>query len=145
MSAYKEIRTEFRNLDSLKKALNDVGYGVMEVSAKAKENTLDLMGYNHRAYGQAVIRFDRSAYNAFEDTGFVWDQEAGVYRAVVSTHDSDYTHDGKRYQNFGEVTLKKVQQRYAYHEVKRQAAVKGYTVREVAGSDGTIRLQLTHR
>ena len=140
MSAYKIIQTEFRNLDSLKKALADCGFGHCDLSAGPKVNGLELTPY-HILPGQridkAVVRLPKSHYHGFEDTGFAWDEASGSYRAIISTHDGD--------GNFGAGTLKQVQQRYAYWEIKRQAAVKGYTVREVKSTDGTIRLQLTHR
>lgn len=138
MSAYKEIKTEFRNIESLKKALKDVGFGVFDLSASAKVNGLQLTGFGGGNAGQVALRLNRSQYHGYEDTGFAWDAQSQSYRAVISTHD-----DGVK--NFGAGTLQKLRQRYAYHEVKRQATVKGYTVREVAGTDGVIRLQLTHR
>jgi hypothetical protein len=138
MSAYKQISTEFRNLESLRKALADVGFGHFDLSASPKVNGLEMQGfYYNRNIGKVALRLPKSHYGGFEDTGFAWDDETKAYRAIISTHDGD--------GNFGASTLKQVQQRYAYHEIKRQAAVKGYTVREVAGTDGVIRLQLTHR
>jgi hypothetical protein len=140
MSAYKLIQTEFRNIDSLKKALKDVGFGVFDLSAGPKANRLELMPYNYRPGQQidkVVLRLPKSHYDGYEDTGFAWDEATKSYRAIISTHDGG--------GNFGPSTLKQVQQRYAYHEIKRQAAVKGYTVREVKGTDGVIRLQLAHR
>ena len=78
-----------------------------------------------------------SHYEGYEDTGFAWDEETRTYRAIISTHDG--------WGNFGEETLTKLRQRYANHEVRRVARAKGYTCREVKSTDGTIRLQLTHR
>lgn len=144
MSAYKEIRTEFRNLESLKKALADVGFGKFHLSSGPKVNDFETMGY-HRPGEKVALCLKKSDYNAFEDTGFAWDAKTQTYRAIISTHDGVDHYGNQTSAYFGEGTLKKVQQRYAFHEVKRQAAVKGYTVREIAGGDGTIRLQLTHR
>lgn len=137
MSAYKEIRTEFRNIESLKKALADVGFTHCELSASAKVNGLRMTGYASNRGERVALMLPKSHYHGYEDTGFAWDEATQSYRAIISTHDG--------YGNFGAETLKKVQQRYAYQEIKRQAQIKGYTVREVSGTDGTIRLQLTHR
>jgi len=137
MSSYKEITTEFRNIESLKKALADVGFAHCDLSANPKENGLSMVGYGGRPGENVALRLPKSHYGGYEDTGFAWDEATKTYRAIISTHDGG--------GNFGAGTLQKLRQRYAYQEVKRQAQVKGYTVREVAGTDGVIRLQLTHR
>jgi hypothetical protein len=137
MSSYKELKTEFRNIESLKKALADVGFGHFDLSANPKLNSLPMIGYTGRPGENVALRLPKAHYHGYEDTRFAWDAETRTYRAIISTHDGG--------GNFGAGTLQKLRQRYAYQEVKRQAAVKGYTVREVAGTDGVIRLQLTHR
>ncbi len=142
MSAYKRIQTQFKNLDSLKKALVDVGFDHFEVAANPQANDLVLHGYSASHGGDAALRIPKDHYNAFEDTGFAWDPESKTYRAIISTHDGGFTVGEARYANFGEGTLTKVRQRYAYHEVCRQARMKGYGVRQVDDQSGAIRLQL---
>lgn len=133
MSAYKEIRTEFRNLESLKKALADAGFGSCDLSASATVNGLQLQGWGGRQ-GQAVaLRLNKSHYHGFEDTGFAWDSVSKCYKAIISTHDG--------YGNLGAGTLEKVQERYAYHEVVRVARSKGYLVRtEIDKQTGVTRV-----
>lgn len=136
MSAYKEIVTEFRHRDSLIKALADSGFRC-EVANDATANGLELHGYALSSGGRANIRIPKSAHpGAFEDTGFIYNSVTKTYAAKISTHNSP--------GNFGREALEKVTQRYAYHEVIRQAKLKGYTVQQHASADGTIRLQLTH-
>lgn len=137
MSAYKEVTTEFRNLDSLKKALADCGFGHCELGASARVNDLQLQGYGGSRADSVALRLPKSHYRGFEDTGFAWDAATQSYRAIISAHDG--------YGNFGAQTLQRVKQRYAYHEIIAQAARKGYTVREIKSTDGVIRLQLSHR
>jgi hypothetical protein len=134
MSQYKKISTQFRSLDSLKKALKDVGFGHFDLSANVKANSLTLAGYAGRQGENVALRLPKSHYHGFEDTGFAWDDETKTYRAIISTHDGN--------GNFGEGTLNKVKQHYAYFELTRQARQKGYSVRRQKGEDGVIRLKL---
>lgn len=125
MSSYKEIRTEFRNLDSLKKALQDVGFGKYDLSVLPKVNGLPLQRWGGGVAENVALRLPKAHYKGYEDTGFAWDAESKTYRAIISTHDG--------HGNFGAGTLEKVTARYAYHEVVRVARAQGYMVRtEVA-------------
>lgn len=134
MSKYKEIKTEFRNLTSLLKALEDLGYtsDQVEVAPDAKEPTLPLYGYlNDMREERASVRIDRKYVGrASNDVGFAWNGSS--YTAIISDYDSQ-TH-------FSDYKVQRLTQRYALHEVKRQARLKGYSVQEFQQPDGSIRL-----
>jgi hypothetical protein len=134
MSAYKKISTQFRNLESLKKALEDIGFGHFDLSESAKVNSLTLAGFYGSRGEDVALRLPKSHYHGFEDTGFAWDDETKTYRAIISTHDGG--------GNFGEGKLAKLRQAYAYQELKKQAKAKGYAVSKQVGDDGVIRLKL---
>ena len=134
MSAYKKITTQFKNLESLKKALADIGFSNFDLAPSPRVNSLSLTGYTGRQGDDVALRLPRSHYGNYEDTGFAWDETTQTYRAIISTHDG--------YGNFGEDTLNKVRQRYAFHEVSRQARLKGYSVKQINDQSGVIRLQL---
>ncbi len=137
MSVYKEVKTEFRNLDSLKKALADVGFKEIEVDV-SRSNSLFLKGfgyeYNNLNVRKGTIAIRKSEYGGYEDTGFSWDAQSKSFTAIISTH-----------YPFNEEKLTQVKQRYAYHEVTRNARVRGYNIKETTDVDGTIRLQLVRR
>jgi hypothetical protein len=133
MSAYREIRTEFRVKESLVKALVNLGYeGIMQVE-EGKENTLPLAGWLGRQASQNVnVKLKCKGNGGYEDVGFYWNGSS--YQAIVSTHDG--------YGNFGTCSLAKLTQQYSYEEVKRQARLRGYQVQQVNSTDGSIRLVL---
>ena len=140
MSAYREIKTQFKNEKSLLKALDDLGLTVRDVSPN-RQNTFGLVGYGRSVEGntKVAIRLPKSHYNGYEDVGFAWDADEKAYKAIVSTHDGVY----HNIRNVGQKTLQKITQRYAYHEAVRLAKIKGYAVKTLASNDGTIKLQLT--
>lgn len=135
MSAYKEIQTEFRNLNSLLEALKDLGYADVLVSDDPKTKNLTMQGYFVGDHREAGIVIPANKYQAFEDTGFRWNGNA--FEAIVSTHGNG--------MNFGVHRLEQLKGRYAYHEVKRQAKINGYSVQERNNDDGSVRLVLTRR
>ena len=139
MSAYKEIQTEFRSLNSLLDALHDLGFtdAMLQVAPDPKFATLPMYGYQgdqrpERAGVHIPREFVGSAAN---DVGFAWN--GGCYVAIISEFDSS--------QNFTEERVNKLKQRYALHEVKKQAKMKGYSVQEVSQNDGSIRLVCVRR
>jgi hypothetical protein len=143
MSKYKIVQTEYRSLDSLKKALGDVlgPDAELEIARDPRCPSLPLYGYvgDQRAE-RASLRLPRQVVNLFSggwsnDIGFTWDGRC--YQAIVSDYDQGNAGSQR--------LLAQVKQRYALHELRRQAKLKGYTVREHPAQDGTIRLTLTHR
>jgi hypothetical protein len=145
MSKYREIKTEYRNLESLKKALSDMGVPY-EVSPNWRTPDLSLYGYHNDERPEKAslaIRKDwlnqhwsgqttnGNYYNGISnDLGFAWDGKQFV--AIVSQYDS--TRQG--------VTdaLKQLNQRYSFHEVQRLARANGYLVKSSTSQDGQIRL-----
>ena len=121
MSKYKTIQTEFKDIESLKKALADTGFPVFSLSLGPRENTLTLKDYYERENTQKVaLKIGKDHSHGYEDVGFFWDGKS--YQAIISSHDGN--------GNIGEQTLKRITQRYAYHEVVKKAHAKGYTINE---------------
>lgn len=137
MSAYKEIKTEFRNLESLKKALADLGYSEIEIAKNPKKPDLPLYGYKgDQRPERASVRIPRNKVGfASNDVGFAWNGSS--YTAIISEY------DGRT--NFKEKKQNELAQRYSYHEIRYQAKLRGYGVREIQGQDGSIRLSLIRR
>lgn len=140
MSKYKVIQTEYRTYDSLKKALADLKLEC-EFAKDVKCPTLPLYGYaNDQRPEQASIAMRRPVVNRYSggasnDIGFAWNGQA--FEAIVSDYDQSCP---------GVVEmLNRLKQRYAYHEINRQARLKGYTAVEQNMPDGSIRLTLTRR
>lgn len=141
MSAYKTIRTEFKSIASLKKALDDLGYaGHYIVATDPKNPTIKLIDYMGMYRPEkASIRIPREYVGNFSnDVGFAWDASTRTYQAIISEYD-------QKANRWDEDRINKLRQRYAYHEVRTQAKAQGYMVKETATSDGTILLQLTRR
>ena len=138
MSKYKTISTEFRNVESLRKALDDLGYhrDHVMVAADPRQNSLPLYGYQgDRRPESAAVRIDRHGISRLSnDVGFAWNGQG--YSLIVSDFDSGGYFSGQRTQA--------LMQRYAYHEVVRKARQQGYQVKETTLADGTIQLQLQH-
>lgn len=152
MSKYREIKTEFRNLDSLKRALWDVLGTNYSIAVDCRKPDLPMYGYhNDLREEKASIVINREWVNDHwsgtksgsnyyrgisNDIGFAWD--GNQYSAIVSDYDQSR-------QGVTEA-MNKLRQRYGFHEVQRLARAKGYTVRETAtDNSGQIRLVLVRR
>lgn len=138
MSVYKEIKTEFRNPQSLLAALADVG-AIFDCS-DAKSNVTKLISHWHGNPPQdvavAVNRESarRAGLGDYDGIGFRWTGEG--YAVVQDRLDAN---------NAGVIkSMDQLKQRYAYHEVTRQAKAKGYTV-QTHEENGTLRLTLVRR
>lgn len=141
MSAYREIKTEFRNAASLHKALEDLGI-VYEAAEDVKQNSLALFGYQGDKRPEHVnIRIRRHWVNqnwsggSSNDIGFAWDGKQ--YVAIVSEYDRGLPKV--------QAGLDQLRQRYAVIELRRQAKSRGYNVTEQYQEDGSVRLQLVRR
>lgn len=139
MSKYKEVQTQFRNIESLKKALADIGFPLnqLEFASNLQVPSLTLYGYHNDARPErASVRIDRKYVSgASNDIGFAWDGKA--FTAIISEYDS--------YAHFDEKRLNALKQSYAKHEVHRQARMRGYNVTEQRRADGTIAMTLVRR
>lgn len=138
MSKYKEIKTEFRNLISLLKALEDIGYPASKLEiSQDKSPSISLYGYQGdvRPEQASIVIRRQHVGHVSNDVGFAWDGK--TFQAIVSEYDSGPTVFGNK--------LKRLAQQYAYHEVKRHAKMNGYTTQEIQQGDGSIRLVLQKR
>jgi len=140
MSKYKVIETEYKNLESLKKAIADLGI-TPEIAPDPKKPSIHLVGYHgdtREEVASVVIRraqVNKWSGGASNDIGFAWSEEKRSYRAIVSDYDS----------RASETLTKRIAQQYAFREVERQAKAKGYTCKHEKQSDGTIKMVLVHR
>ena len=142
MSKYREIKTEFRNPTSLKKALDEMGVKY-EASLDARSNSITLWS-NWKTWGgesQAVaiaIQKDeasRVGLGCYDGVGFHWN---GSSYDLVADHMDE---------NLNSVVsqMNKLRQSYAKQEIRRQAYQRGYGVQEDVGQDGVIRMTLVRR
>lgn len=141
MSKYQEIKTEYRNLESLKKALNDMGIAY-EVSKNWRNPDIAMYGYHNDVRPErASIRIDRNWVNdnwsgcASNDIGFAWDGKQ--FNLILSDYDSRVPRTLE--------AMNKLRQRYGFNEAMRLAHAKGYTAKETTFQDGTIRIVLQRR
>lgn len=139
MSKYKQIQTQFKNIESLKAALLDIGFTAdqLELAPDVHHSTLVMYGYHGDARPErASLRIDRKFIGSVSnDVGFAWDGQQFV--AMISEFDNSTHFNGQR-QNA-------LKQSYAKHEIKRQARLRGYSVNEQRRTDGTIALTLVRR
>ena len=125
MSHFSQIKTMLRNLSSLQLALNDAGVS-WQAGPKA------VRGYQGDTTTAEVVIEQENGY----DVGFKHNAQTGDYELVA---DLQYWQQPLSVEGF----LNQVTQRYAYHTVVNESAVKGFQVSEqVANEDGSIRLVL---
>lgn len=119
MSHFTRIRTQLRNIATVQRALEDMGYNVEE-----KQTVRGYRGSQINA--DLVVRMDGGF-----DIGFTQQAEDEV--AMVA----DFW--GLKLDK--ETFLKQLTQRYAYHTVMEQAQAEGFqVVTEENQQDGSIRL-----
>lgn len=141
MSKYKEIQTQFRNIDSLKAALTKLGIQ-FESAQLGQTVTLKTSwsGMYSNVDREVTIAVNReSAVHAdmgnFDGFGFKWN---GSSFEMIQDHlDQESRHFERK---FG-----LLKQEYANQEVRRQARLRGYNVSEQRRADGTIALTLMRR
>ena len=125
MSHFSQIKTKLRNLSSLQLALNDAGVS-WQAGPKA------VRGYQGDTTTAEVVIEQENGY----DVGFKHNANTGDYELVA---DLQYWQQPLSVEGF----LNQVTQRYAYHTVVNESAVKGFQVSEqAANEDGSIRLVL---
>jgi Protein of unknown function (DUF1257) len=121
MSHFSNIKTQIRNLDSLKAALNDLGINW-------KDGSGNVRGYQGQTLTAEVIVEQENDY----DIGFSWN---GVEYELVA--DLQYWQQPLTVEGF----LRQVTQRYAYNTVINEATNQGFQVaEEQKNEDGSIRL-----
>jgi len=123
MSHFTNIKTELRNLISLKSALTDLGI-------EWKEGSAPVRGYQGQTRtAQLVVEQDNNY-----DIGFCWNGEE--YELVA---DFQYWQQPLSVDGF----LQRITQRYAYHTVVNETTNQGFQIaQEEKNQDGSIRLVL---
>jgi hypothetical protein len=138
MSKFAEIKTVYKNLDSLVKALRDLGFRP-EVATDRKDS-LPLRGWRGLENQSVAVRLDMDEMKRVtgvqcRNTGVGFKKaEDGAYTMVQDQHDFSNA-----------AAFEKLHQRYNYHEATRLAKLQGYSVKEKTSTDGTIRLVLVRR
>ena len=123
MSHFSQIKTQIRNLTSLKSALTDN-------SIDWKEGPVEVRGYQGQTQVADVAIEQENGY----DVGFKWN--GAEYELVA---DLQYWQQPLSVQGF----LNRVTQRYAYHTVMTETSKQGFQVaQEQKAEDGSIRLVL---
>ena len=138
MSVYKEIKTEFRNPQSLLAALADVGaiFDCPDAKSNIAKLTSHWRGNPAQDVAVAVNRENarRAGLGDYDGVGFRWTGDG--YAVVQDRLDANSARITK--------SMDQLKQRYAFHEVTRQAKAKGYTV-QTREENGTLRLTLVRR
>ena len=123
MSHFTNIKTQLRNLTSLKSALNDL-------DVDWKEGSATVRGYQGNSHTAQLVVEQKNNY----DIGFSWNGEE--YELVA---DLQYWQQPLSVDGF----LQRITQRYAYHTVVNESSNKGFQVaQEEKNQDGSIRLVL---
>lgn len=123
MSHFSQIKTQIRNLDSLKAALSDL-------NLDWKAGTHEVKGYQGQTYTAEVTIAQTNGY----DIGFSWN--GNEYELVA---DLQFWQQPLTVDRF----LSQVTQRYAYHTVVNTTAQQGFQITEQQKAmDGSIRLVL---
>ncbi len=121
MSHFSNIKTQIRNLDSLKSALTDLG-----IDWKAGPHAV--RGYQGKTLTAQVVIEQQNDY----DIGFSWNGKEYELVADLQYWEQPLTVDG---------FLRQVTQKYAYHTVINETAKQGFQVaEEQKNQDGSIRL-----
>lgn len=121
MSHFSNIKTQIRNLDSLKAALTELG-------VDWKSGPRSVRGYQGQTRKAEVVVEQRNDY----DIGFSWNGQE--YEMVA---DLQYWQQDLSVEGF----LKRVTQSYAYHTVVNETSNQGFQVAEQQkNEDGSIRL-----
>jgi len=121
MSHFSNIKTQIRNLSSLKEALND-----LEIEWKSGPNKV--RGYQGQTRTAEVAIAQENDY----DIGFSWNGSEYELIADLQYWQQPWSVDG---------FLNRVTQRYAYHTVLAETEKQGFQVSEQQNNeDGSIRL-----
>jgi len=123
MSHFSQIKTQIRNLDTLKAALTDSNIAW-------QGGPVDIRGYQGQTQSADVAIAQDNGY----DVGFCWNN--GEYELVA---DLQYWQQPLSVQGF----LNQITQRYAYRTIVNESAQKGFQVaEETSAKDGSVRLVL---
>ena len=121
MSHFSQIKTQIRNITSLKAALTDLGIDW-------KPGPREVRGYRGQTMAAEVVIEQENGY----DIGFAWNGQE--YELVA---DLQFWQQATPVDHF----LRKVTQRYAFHTVVTASTAQGFQVSEQHNNqDGSIRL-----
>jgi len=121
MSHFSQIKTQIRNLESLKDALSDLGIDWKPVPCEVR-------GYRGQTHAAEVTIEQQNGY----DIGFRWNGQE--YELVA---DLQYWQQNLSVDGF----VRQVTQRYAYQTVVKETTKVGFQVAEQQQQeDGSIRL-----
>jgi hypothetical protein len=121
MSHFSSIKTQIRNLTSLKASLGDLGIDW-------KEGPSTVRGYQGKTSQAEIVIEQENNY----DIGFSWNGQEYELVADLQYWQQPWTVDG---------FLQRVTQGYALHTVLTQSAQQGFNVTEQQkNEDGSIRL-----
>ncbi|KAB8319667.1 DUF1257 domain-containing protein [Tolypothrix campylonemoides VB511288] len=121
MSHFSQIKTQIRNIDSLKEALTELGI-------EWKQGPCEVRGYRGQTHNAEVTIEQENGY----DIGFRW---TGKEYELVA--DLQYWQQDVSVEGF----LRRVTQRYAYQTVVKESARAGFQIAEQQkNEDGSIRL-----
>jgi hypothetical protein len=129
MSHFTCIKTQIKNVDSLLKALSDLGFNKVETHQTAQH----LYGWQGDVREQTAEVIIRRKYvgDSSNDIGFKR-QEDGQFEALVSEYDR---------HRYSQQWLNNLTQRYAYHTLMATAPAEGFTIEEEEVlEDGTVRV-----
>ncbi|BAQ65178.1 DUF1257 domain-containing protein [Geminocystis sp. NIES-3709] len=121
MSHFSSIKTQIRNLASLKASLADLG-------VDWKEGPSNIRGYQGQTSQAEIVIQQQNNY----DIGFSWNGEEYELVADLQYWQQPWTVDG---------FLQRVTQGYALHTVLKESSQQGFSVTEQQkNDDGSIRL-----
>lgn len=121
MSHFSQIKTQIRNVESLKDALNDLGIDW-------RQGPREVRGYRGQTHSAEITIEQNNGY----DIGFRWNGKEYELVADLQYWQQDLSVDG---------FLRHITQRYAYHTVVKETARVGFQVAEQQQKeDGSIRL-----
>jgi hypothetical protein len=121
MSHFSQIKTQIRNLTSLKAALSDL-------KIDWKSGPIEVRGYKGQTRSAEILIEQNNGY----DIGFSWN--GTEYELVADLQFWQQPIPVDRFVN-------KVTQRYAYHTVVSQSSKQGFQISEQQqNQDGSIRL-----
>lgn len=121
MSHFSQIKTQIRNIESLKDALSDLGIDW-------NQGPREVRGYRGQTHNAEITIEQNNGY----DIGFRWNGKE--YELVA---DLQYWQQNLSVEGF----LGKVTQRYAFHTVVKETARAGFQIAEQQNNeDGSVRL-----
>lgn len=146
MSHYTKVKTKLRNVNALMKALQDMGFTQEMIRYNKEAQHLEGYQGDKRAQTAEVIIPRRHVGGAANDIGFKL-QEDGTYEAIISDYDSrsNRARQGEHWQGRGSYNadwLAKLNQRYAYHNLKEELSTQGFFIESESEEKGEIFLEV---